>query len=83
MRKLLTFEDFSQSIEDEDFLDNGQKGKSGNPNSYKDLESIRLKNAGKLKSSKKRRINVLPQADTLGIGTKDASMIIPKGTSHS
>ena len=82
MNRLKTFEDFSQSIEDEDFLDNDQKGKSGNPNSYKDLESIRLKNAGKLKS-KKRRINVLPQADTLGISTKDATMIIPKGTSHS
>jgi len=81
--RLKTFEDFKKSIDDEDFLDNSQKGKSGNPNSYKDLEAIKLKNAGKTKSSKKRRINVLPQADTLGISTKDATMILPKGTSYS
>jgi len=75
MNKLLTkFEDFSKSIEDEDFLDNSLKGPSGNPNSYKDLEAIRLKKAGKTKS-KKRRVNVLPTSDgTLGINTKDASL---------
>jgi len=77
MNKLLTFEDFSKDIEDENFLNNSLKGSSGNPNSYKDLEAIRLKRAGKIKS-KKRRINVLPQADTLGISTKDATMILRK-----
>ncbi len=82
MNKLLTFEDYSKSIEDEDFLDNSIKGTSGNPNSYKDLEGIKLKKFGKIKS-KKRRINILPQADTLGISTKDATMILPKGTSYS
>jgi len=77
MNKLLTFEDFSKDIEEEEFLDNSLKGPSGNPNSYKDLEAIRLKRLGKLKS-KKRRINVLPHGDTLGISTKDAIMILRK-----
>lgn len=81
--RLKTFEDFKQSIDNEDFLDNDQKGTSGNPNSYKDLKAIKLKNSGKTKSSKKRRINILPQSDTLGISTKDATMILPKVTSYS
>lgn len=72
--RLKTFEDYKKSIEDEDFLDNSIKGPSGNPNSYKDLEAIKLKKAGKTKS-KKRRVNVLPPSDgTLGINTKDAKM---------
>lgn len=73
-QKLMKFEDFAEEIEDEDYLDNSQKGKSGNPNSYKDLEAIKLKKDGKTKS-KKRKVNVLPPSDgTLGINTKDASM---------
>jgi hypothetical protein len=36
-----------------------------------------LKEDGKLKS-KKKRINVLPHGDTLGISTKDATMILGK-----
>jgi len=74
---LLKFEEFSTAIEDEEFLDNSQKGASGNPNSYKDIEAIKLRNDGKLKT-KKKKVNVLPQADTLGISTKDATMILRK-----
>ena len=74
IKRLLTFEDFSKSIEDEDFLDNSQKGPSGNPNSYKDLTAIKLKEDEKLKK-KKRKLNVLPSSDgQLGINTKDAKL---------
>lgn len=75
-QKLKTFEDFTTSLDNEDFLSNDQKGPSGSPNSYKDLEALKLKNKGKLKS-KKRKVDVFPQAHTLGISTKSASMVLP------
>lgn len=69
----IKFEDFSKSLEDEEFLDNSVKGTKGNPNSYKDLESIKLKN--RKPKNKKNKLNVLPSSDgTLGINTKDAKM---------
>lgn len=73
MRIIITFEDFSKSIEDEDFLDNTHKTPFA-PGSYKDIRARKLKEEGKLKS-KKRRINVLPTSDGhLGINTKDAKL---------
>jgi hypothetical protein len=74
MKILLTYEDYSQSVEDEDFLDNSRKYPYA-PGAYKDIKAKKLKDGGKLKS-KKKRINVLPHGDTLGISTKDASMIL-------
>lgn len=72
--RIMKFEDFSKSIEDEDFLDNSIKGPAGNPNSYKDLKANKLKKDGKTKS-KKRRVDVLPSSDgILGINTKDAKL---------
>ena len=66
-------EDLAKSIEDEDFLDNSRKATF--QGSYKDVNAKKLKDDGKLKS-KKKRINVLPYSDTLGISTKDAEMIL-------
>lgn len=73
--KLKKFEDFIDELESEDFLDNSIKGKKGNPNSYKDLTAIKLKDEEKIKKNKEKKLNVLPSSDDeLGINTKDASL---------
>jgi|AntAceMinimDraft_17_1070374.scaffolds.fasta_scaffold244953_3 hypothetical protein len=76
LTKFAKFEDYAKSIEDEDFLDNSRKTPFA-PGSYKNTKALKLKEDGKLKS-KKKRINVLPHGDTLGISTKDATMILGK-----
>lgn len=67
------FEDYTTNIEGEDYLDNSQKTPYA-PGSYKDMQSIRLKEKDRLKS-KKRKVNTLGgKSGHTGINTKDAKL---------